>query len=247
MDAAHLAVLVGVGLGAGFLSALFGIGGGIAMVPALHYGLGYGWAHATAISLAAIAITTSTGVLAHARRGAVDWRLGWPLAVGGLAGVGAGTWLQPRIDVPWLKVLFAVLMAFAAWRMLRPSLHARWHTRHWAFLLALGVACGVVSKLLGIGGGLLSVPALTLTGTAIHTAVGSSLVPVFTNAAFASANHLARGVDLLPGLALAAGGLAGVPFGARAAHGLADRGLRRVFAVALVLAAVAIAATSGVL
>jgi uncharacterized protein len=247
VDAAHLAVLAGVGLGAGFLSALFGIGGGIAMVPALHYGLGYDWAHATAISLAAIAIMTSTGVLAHARRGAVDWRLAWPLAVGGLAGVGAGTWLQPRIDVPWLKVLFACLMALAAWRLLRPSLHARWHTRHWAFLLVLGVACGVISKLLGIGGGLLSVPALTLTGTAIHTAVGSSLVPVFTNAAIASANHLARGVDLLPGLALAAGGLVGVPFGARAAHGLADQGLRRVFAVALGLAAVAIAATSGVL
>lgn len=247
MDAAHLAILVGVGVGAGFLSALFGIGGGIAMVPALHYGLGYAWPQATAVSLAAIAITTPTGVYQHARRGAVDWALAWPLAVGGVGGVAAGAWLQPRIDVPWLKVLFAGLMALAAWRLVRPSLHARWRTRHWAFLLALGVACGVVSKLLGIGGGLLSVPALALTGTAIHAAVGSSLVPVFTNAAFASADHLAQGVDLRPALALAVGGLAGVPFGARAAHGLADQGLRRVFAVALTLAAVAIAATSGVL
>ncbi|MEK6975721.1 MAG: sulfite exporter TauE/SafE family protein [Candidatus Thermoplasmatota archaeon] len=245
MDAAHLAVLVGVGVGAGFLSALFGIGGGVVMVPALHYGLGYGWAHATAISLAAIAVTTPSGVLAHARRGAVDWRLAWPLAVGGLAGVTAGAWLQPRIEVPWLKLLFAGLMALGAWRMLRPALHARWHTRHPAFLLALGLACGVISKLLGIGGGLLSVPALALTGTAIRVAVGSSLVPVFTNAAFASASHLAKGVALLPGLALAAGGLLGVPFGARAAHRLPEAGLRRAFATALAAAAIAIAITSG--
>lgn len=247
MDAAHIAILVGVGVGAGFLSTLFGIGGGIAMVPALHYGLGYEWSHATAISLAAIALMTPTGIYQHARRGAVDWRLAWPLAVGGLGGVAAGTWLQPRIEVPWLKLLFAGLMGLAAWRLVRPALHARWHTRHWAFLLLLGVACGVISKLLGIGGGLLSVPALVLTGTGIHAAVGSSLVPVFTNAAFASANHLALGIDLMPGLALAAGGLAGVPFGARAAHGLADQGLRRAFAVALMVAALAIAATSGVL
>ncbi len=245
MDAATIALLAAIGLGAGVLSTLFGIGGGIVIVPALHYGLRMEWAHATAVSLAAIAVMSPTGVFAHARRGAVDWRLAVPLAVGGIGGVVLGGWLQPRTPVAWLKLLFAALLLLAAVRLVRPQTHARWHTRHWAILLLVGAAAGVVSKLLGVGGGIVTVPVLTLTGTAIHVAVGSSLVPVFTNAAQASAVHLANGVDLRPGLAIAAGGLVGVPFGARIAHGLADLGLRKVFAVGLVLAAVLVAATSG--
>ena len=245
MDAAHLALLAGIGLGAGVLSTLFGIGGGIAMVPALHYGLGVEWAHATAVSLGAIAVMSPNGVLAHARRGAVDWRLAAPLAVGGILGVLAGDWLQPRTPVAWLKLLFAALMLLAAWRMVRPTTDARWHTRHPALLGLVGVGAGIVSKLLGVGGGILTVPVLTLTGTPIHVAVGSSLVPVFTNAAQASATHLAQGVSLWWSLPLAAGGLLGIPLGARIAHSLADLGLRKVFAVALVLAAALVAATSG--
>lgn len=245
MDPAELAVLAAIGLGAGVLSTLFGIGGGIAIVPALHYGLGVEWAHATALSLAAITVMSPTGVLAHARRGAVDWRLAVPLAVGGIGGVVVGEWLQPRTPVPWLKLLFAALLVLAAVRLVRPQAHARWHTRNAAILVLVGVAAGIVSKLLGVGGGIVTVPVLTLTGTAIHVAVGSSLVPVFTNAAQASAAHLANGVDFWPGLAIAAGGLVGIPFGARIAHGLADLNLRKVFAVGLVLAAILVAATSG--
>lgn len=247
MTPADWAWLALVGLGAGVLSALFGIGGGIVMVPVLHYGFGLAWAEATAVSLAAIAVLSTTGVWSHARRGAVDWRLAIPLAVGGLGGVAAGNWLQPRIGVPWMKLLFAALMAWAAWRLVRGPSPAHWHTRHPAYLVALGVLAGVVSKLLGIGGGLLTVPALTLTGTAIHVAVGSSLVPVFTNAALATAGHLARGVALVPAIPLALGAVLGVPVGARVAHALPDVGLRRVFATGLAVAALAMAATSGVL
>jgi uncharacterized membrane protein YfcA len=213
----------------------------------LHYGLGVAWTHATAISLAAIALQTPTGVLGHARRGAVDWRLAAPLALGGLLGVAAGDRLEPHVAVPWLKVLFAVLMGLAAWRLVAapPAPHA--HGRHPALLLAVGVAAGIVSQLLGIGGGLLTVPVLALLGVPIHVAVGTSLVPVFTNAALATAIHLARHVPLLAGVVLGLGSLLGVPLGVRIAHGLPERGLRRVFAGALTLAAVLVAATSGLL
>lgn len=234
------------GIVAGVLAALFGIGGGIVMVPVLHYGFGYLWGHATAISLAAIALTAPFSVLAHLRRKAVLWRLAIPLAIGGIVGVAAGQWLQPRIEVPWLKVLFALLMGLAAWRMVQRPLPARWHTTNPFVLALLGALAGVVSKLLGIGGGLLTVPALALTGTAIHAAVGSSLVPVFTNAALATANHLANGIVLVAALPLALGALAGIPLGARLAHALPDKGLRRVFAAGLTVAAAIIAATSGV-
>lgn len=215
------------------------------MVPVLHYGFGFTWAHATGVSLAAIALTAPLSVLAHARRGAVQWALAVPMALGGLAGVAAGQWLQPRIEVPWLKVLFAFIMGLAAWRLLQKPTSPRWHTRHPAYLVLLGAVAGLISKLLGIGGGLLTVPALALTGTAIHAAVGSSLVPVFTNAAVATADQLANDMDLFGALPLATGAFLGIPLGARLAHALPDAGLRRVFAGGLIAAGILVAATSG--
>ncbi len=248
MEPVLLAALLAAGLAAGFLSSLFGIGGGIILVPVLHYVLGFEWHAATALSLAVIVVQSPTGIYHHARRGAVSWPLAVPLAAGGLAGVFLGAWLEPRLGVPWLKLLFALLMALAAVRLARaPRPHAE-HPRSPVVLAALGVASGVVAKLLGIGGGLLTVPVLALLGVPVHVAVGSSLVPVFTNAAVATGINLADGLALLR-LAppLIVGGLAGVPLGARAAHALPEQGLRRVFAAGLALAAVYVGATSGAL
>lgn len=248
MDALTIALMAAIGLGAGVLSSLFGIGGGLVMVPALHYGLRVEWGQATAVSLAAIALQTPTGVFGHARRGAVDWRMAVHLSLGGLGGVAIGDRLEPHIAVPWLKLLFAVLMALAAWRLVAGSPRTAGAGGHHPLaLLVVGLCAGIVSQLLGIGGGLITVPVLALMGTAMHVAVGSSLVPVFTNAAVATGIHLAEGRDLRAGLVLGLGSLAGVPLGVRIAHALPDRNLRRVFASALVLAAIAVAWTSGVL
>lgn len=241
-----LGLLAAGGL-AGVLSSLFGIGGGIVLVPVLHYVLGFGWVEATQLSLVAIMVQSPTGVWQHARRGAVDWRVAAPLAVAGLLGVFIGDALQPRIAVPWLKVLFAALMALAALRLAFPQPPTVEGARRLGVpgLAALGLFAGVIAKLLGIGGGLVTVPVLALTGLPVHLAVGSSLVPVFTNAAVASAQAFAHGLAWLPAVPLALGALAGVPFGAALAHSLKEAGLRRVFAVGLVLAALYIGLTSG--
>jgi uncharacterized protein len=240
--------LLAAGAAAGVLSSLFGIGGGIVLVPVLHYLLGFEWAEATQLSLVAIMVQSPTGVWQHARRGAVDWRVAIPLSVAGLVGVLIGDALQPHIAVAWLKVLFATLMALAAARLAlpQPDVHGGPVKRlGLPGLAALGLFAGIIAKLLGIGGGLVTVPVLTLTGLPVHLAVGSSLVPVFTNAAVASAQAFAHGLDWLPAVPLALGALAGVPSGARMAHALKEQGLRRVFAVGLVVAALYIGLTSG--
>jgi uncharacterized protein len=239
--------LLAAGALAGVLSALFGIGGGLVLVPVLHYLLGFGWVEATQLSLVAIMVQSPTGVWQHARRGAVDWRVAVPLCLAGLVGVVIGDALQPHVAVPWLKVLFATLMALAALRLAlpRPPVAPGARRPGPVGLYALGLAAGIVAKLLGIGGGLVTVPVLALAGLPVHLAVGSSLVPVFTNAAFASAQAFAHGLDWLPAVPLAVGALAGVPFGAALAHSLKETGLRRVFAAGLVLAALYIGLTSG--
>jgi uncharacterized membrane protein YfcA len=239
--------LLAAGGVAGVLSSLFGIGGGIVLVPVLHYLLGFAWVEATQLSLVAVMVQSPTGVWQHARRGSVDWRVAAPLCIAGLLGVFIGDALQPHIAVAWLKVLFAVLMALAAVRLAlpRPPVAADADRLGSVGLYLVGLFAGIIAKLLGIGGGLVTVPMLALTGLPVHLAVGSSLVPVFTNAAVASAQALAKGLDWLPAVPLALAGLAGVPLGARLAHSLKEQGLRRVFAVGLVLAALYIGLTSG--
>lgn len=243
-----LGLLAAGGL-AGVLSSLFGIGGGLVLVPVLHYLLGFGWVEATQLSLVAIMVQSPTGVWQHARRGAVDWKVAVPLALAGLLGVVIGDVLQPLLAVAWLKVLFAVLMGLAALRLALPQQPASPDARPLGLvgLYLLGLFAGIVAKLLGIGGGLVTVPVLALSGLPVHLAVGSSLVPVFTNAAVASGQALAHGLDWLPAIPLALGALAGVPLGAYLAHSLKEQGLRRVFAAGLVLAALYIGLTSGAL
>jgi uncharacterized protein len=247
VDPLQILGLAVVGLLAGVLSSLLGVGGGIVMVPMLHYVLGFGFREATLLSLLAIAFQSPTGVYHHARRGAVDWRIAAPLVLAGAAGVALGIGLAPRVPVPWLKLLLAGLMALAAWRMVAALPPAQGTRPGLPYLAGAGVLAGVISRLLGIGGGLTTVPLLVMGGVAVHVAVGTSLVAVFTNAAVAAAVALAQGLDWMPAVPLVLAALAGVPVGAWLAHSLDENGLRRVFAVGLVLAAVYVAWTSGVL
>ncbi len=243
-DPATFAALVGLGLGAGFLSTLFGIGGGVLAVPVLVYGMGVDFRVATATALMGMLLHPPLGVYQHARRGAVDWRLGVLLAAGGAVGVAAGIILEPHVPVPWLKLLFACVLLTAAWRLtaVLPALQPAAPTR--AFVLALGLLAGLASRLFGIGGGLVTVPILALLGTAMHTAIGSSLVPIFTNAALASAVNLRAGVDWHPAVPLALGAVCAATFGTAAAHGLKADPLKRLFAAALTVAALYIGITS---
>lgn len=237
-------LFLAVGLAAGVCSGLFGIGGGIVMTPVLHYGLGLPWSHAVALSLLAIALQSPVGVWLHARRGAVRWAMGAWLAAGGALGVALGAWLIARIGTPWLKLAFALLMAGAAARLAGRPPAPRAEVAHPAAHAGLGLGAGIVSRLLGIGGGLLTVPVLALWGTPMHQAVGTSLVAVFTSAALASGATLAAGAAGVEGLWMGLGALAGSALGVRLAHALPATGLRRAFAVVLVAAAAFVAATA---
>jgi hypothetical protein len=224
-----------VGALAGVVSGLLGVGGGIVLTPFLHYVMDQPWSEAVALSLFVIAVQAPIGVWRHARKGHVDWRLGLLLAAGGAGGVWLGAWLLPRLPVPGLKLLFALLMAFAAWRLASPQRGSPIATATMPAAVAVGFGAGVVSRILGVGGGILTVPSMALLGISVHTAVASSLVAVFSNAALATGANLATGLAWQAGILLAVGAVAGTVLGARIAHSLPAQHLRRVVAGTLVL------------
>jgi uncharacterized protein len=120
-----LALVALLGLAAGVLAGLFGVGGGILFVPALALGLGLTQLHAEATSLLAILPTVVAGAWRQHRYGNVRWRPGIVLGVAGIAGVEAGVWIARSLSDETLRRLFGVLMiavaAQVAWNALRPS------------------------------------------------------------------------------------------------------------------------------
>jgi uncharacterized protein len=106
---------VGIGLVAGLFSALFGVGGGIVVVPLLVLLLGFEPRLATGTSLAAIGLTALFGVISYAILGRIEWGEAAAVGLPAVVGVLAGTWLQQRVPSRILLLLFAAfLVAIAA-------------------------------------------------------------------------------------------------------------------------------------
>ena len=106
--------LAAIGTLGGAFSGLFGVGGGVVMVPLLILWLGYEERSATGTSLGAIVVIASVAVAVQASYGNVDVAKGLLVGVPAVGGVLLGTWLQQRVDVRWISVLFAVLLVAVA-------------------------------------------------------------------------------------------------------------------------------------
>lgn len=234
-----LTILVALlaGLLAGLAAGLFGVGGGVVMVPVLHYLLGLPFVLSTQVSLFVITVNTPFGLWRQHKHGNVRWRHGLGLTLGGAVGVAVAILLRPFVPVDALKVVFAAVGLFAAYRMFRPLVLER-HGHNPLVLVLAGLAGGMAAHWLGIGGGLIMVPALVFLGLSIHHAVATSLVAVFTNAAVSTLWDLPVLVHELPrAIPLAIGAVVGIRLGVRTANRTHPTGLRRAFAVFLGLMA----------
>lgn len=182
----HLATilaLIATGIFAGILAGLLGVGGGIVIVPVLFFLFqGFGVSPesamlvATATSLATIVPTSISSIRSHHRKANVDLDLlkRWAGCI--LLGVLAGSWLVTRVDGSLLTVLFGVIATLAALNMLfrtgKSALFPQLPGRGGQSLM--GTAIGFFSAMVGIGGGTLSVPLLTLYNYPAHKAVGTA-------------------------------------------------------------------------
>ncbi len=223
------AVLVGVALG------LFGGGGSILAVPMLVYLAGVPAKAAIAMSLFIVAVTSAVSAIGHARAGRIRWRTGLIFGAAGMAGAYGGGLIGPHLPEALLMGAFAVMMVATAIAMIRsrrtpvaaeprrdlPVLH----------VIAEGAGVGLVTGLVGAGGGFLVVPALVLLGgLPMGVAVGTSLLVIAMKSLAGLAGYLhSITIDwslALPVTAAAvAGGLIG---GALAGRLRADR-LRKAF------------------
>ncbi|TQL47213.1 hypothetical protein FB562_0265 [Homoserinimonas aerilata] len=198
----RIVILGLIGLIVGFFSGLFGVGGGIILVPLLVLSLHYQQRQASGVSLAAVLPSAVAGMIGYASRGEVDWVAGLVLAAGAVCGSLLGTWLLHRLPQKLLRWMFIVFLIAVAIRMLFlvPDRGAELEFTPLIIggLLLLGLVTGILSGLLGIGGGVVVVPALMLLfGVGDLVAKGTSLLMMIPTAITGTLANARRGnVDL---------------------------------------------------
>lgn len=254
-----LLTYLAVGAFAGLLAGLFGIGGGMVIVPVLVITfevLGYSnevLTHmAVATSLATIAFTSISSVHTHNQKGAVDWPLVWGLSAGILFGAALGVFTADALSGAGLQIvigLSALMMAAQMGLGLKPKPSRSLPGK--AGLAGAGGFIGWASSLFGIGGGSLTVPFLTWCNHPMQRSVATAAACGFPIALVgASVNMLvgygnselpeySLGYVYLP--AFAGIVLASVPFarvGAKLAHKLSAEKLKKLFAIMLVFVAI---------
>jgi uncharacterized membrane protein YfcA len=230
-----LAVAIGISLG------LLGGGGAILTVPVLVYVVGLDVKTAVPTSLVVVGLTAMAGALGHQRAGHIRFRTVLAFAPAAMAGAYLGSFLGLRVSGRLqLGVLGAIILVSAILMMRgagRPEGAQPAPARPLPVLAGLGLVMGGLTGLLGIGGGFLYVPALTiLGGLAMKQAVGTSLVLIALGAATGFAGYVGR-VDLDWWLVAGFTALAflGVGIGTALVPRVSPQALRRGFAVLLLV------------
>lgn len=202
-DARLVLSCIGIGLAAGLLSGLFGVGGGTVIVPMLVLLLRFDQRRAAGTSLAAIVPTAAVGVISYAMHGSVAWIPALILAAFAVIGAQIGTWLLahlPQNAVRWGFVaflVFVIVMLFVVVPSRDAQLDLTWGSG--VGLAILGVITGTLAGLLGVGGGVVVVPALMIFfGTSDLIAKGTSLLMMIPTAISGTIGNVRRGnVDLV--------------------------------------------------
>ncbi|MGO3885071.1 MAG: sulfite exporter TauE/SafE family protein [Mycetocola sp.] len=233
-------IFVGIGLAAGVLSGLFGVGGGILIVPALLAFAGFDQRIAAGTSLAAIIPMSLSGVTGYALSGNVDVFAALLLVVGSVGGAQLGSLLLSRLPKRVLQVSFIVFIGvvIVSLFLVIPSRDASIEMTPLLgiCLVLLGLVTGILSGILGIGGGIIVVPALImLFGSSDLVAKGTSLLMMVPTAISGTiGNSIRRTVDLPAALIIGVSAALTTQFGVIWAQALSPRAASIVFAVFLV-------------
>lgn len=247
-----------VGAAVGILAGLFGIGGGLVIVPMLVYVFAlnnipheFTMHLALATSLASIIFTSISSFLAHHKRGAVHWDIVKKIVIGILTGTFLGSCVASSMSTNFLKIFFVIFLYFVATQLLlnkkpKPGREIPGNLG----MFGTGNIIGMVSSLVGIGGGTLSVPFMLWCNVPTHHAIGTSAaigLPiavagtvgyVFNGWNVANLPSYSLGYVYLPALfGIAAVSVLTAPLGVKLAHSLPVDRLKRYFAILLYVVA----------
>jgi uncharacterized membrane protein YfcA len=237
--------IAGIGTLAGVFSGLFGVGGGVVMVPLLILVLRMDERRATSTSLGAIVLIATAAALTQGAYGQLHLVEGALVGVPALAGVLAGTWLQQRIPARRVSLIFAVLLVAVAISMVLSGDAGDGSgavDRDAGRLLvgaAFGLAAGVVSGLLGVGGGTLFVPGLVFVlGLGHVEAEATSLLAMIPMSLLGAwRQHRYGNLELRTSVALGLVAIPGALLGVVLANALPVRVLQVGFALLLLYVA----------
>jgi uncharacterized membrane protein YfcA len=262
-DVGTVLATLAVGVLAGMLSALLGIGGAVVTTPAVRV-LGATPIQAVGSTVPAILPGAISGAWRYSRAGLVDWPLALGLGISGAVFALVGAWTSSLVDGRLLMVLTAVLMVWSGITVFRGAdrqrvvdaaeqerrevldgtptaadpgagrAGSRW------LVGVVGAGSGFVAGLLGVGGGIVMVPAMAgPLGIPMKRAVASSLVAVAIFSIPALVAHVALGhVNWTYALPLMLGVVPGAQLGARMTIGASERTIRRLFGALVVVLAV---------
>jgi uncharacterized membrane protein YfcA len=254
------AAMLATGCVAGVLAGLFGIGGGIVIVPVLELTLGFLGVDATirmhiavATSLATIVPTSLASANAHNKRGAVDFSIVKRWAIFVLAGALFGAWIAAQVHSRVLAFLFASIALLVAAKMLLlpESRNLTDDVPRGPLVPIIPAAIGCLSSMMGIGGGTFSVMALTMFNQPIHRAIGTAALLGLVISLPGTLGFIAVGwfdpripsgslgyVNMIGFALIAPATVLTAPLGARIAHSFSEKKLSMLFGAFLIIAAV---------
>lgn len=221
----------------GFLSAIFGIGGGFLIVPVLSL-LGLDIHHAIGTSSAAIIFSSFSAIIEYRKQGRINYRIGIMLALPSIFGAYSGAWITKFLNSSYLELMFGILLLAIAIRIWKQKIEVKEIHPNYILISIAGFFTGMLSGLLGIGGGIINVPIFSCLGLSIHSAIATSSFVIFFTSMASSIKHYSLGnvnfiwlIFLIPGLA------AGAQIGAKVAKKIKARNLKNIFSIPLFILA----------
>ena len=248
-----------VGIVTGTMAGLFGVGGGLIIVPVMHFILtSNGLAESLAIplsigtALACIIVTSSSAAYSHYKKDSLSIKRFSQLTVGILIGAGFGSSFVINVDSEILKTMLAIFVSIMAARLfINIKMPRATKEPNFLFFNISGGVIGYLSSIFGIGGGIFSVPLLKISGMEMKKAVGTGAACAFPIAVLSSTSYLLLGLNIegLPDYTIGFIYLPGVfgivifsfffaKVGTHLAHKLNDKFLQFIFAAHLVPVAI---------